>query len=467
MFHWICPECGREIPPAVKECSTCDPQSAVAAAAETQVETATDPVAEALPQPTPAPPTAAKPPAEIVTTPPAPPVITDIPDPLLRLAQKLREAQRDLAAAAAAAIPEPEPAPPPVVEEATAPVEAEPASAEPALAESIPTPEFTAQPAQLLLAAAPSAVALLAPVEVSIPAVLAAEPVPVTPSIPDPAQAGRIHTPGPELTAAAPASKPFDLAILSDAPPTAPPPPAGQSNLKSTPAAPALTLAPLQDSSNLGTRIRPASPPLRFVASSETGHRVTLPGPALPRTLTSLEGAGISKILVERPKAAKAATRGWLAGLLVAAVLLAGLLGLELYTAPRTAANVKPAPTEVEAAPPAPVESQAPAGAASTATSYPLSKAVEVTGLRFVGDKKPEVHYLVVNHSPAGLSAVTVYVTIRSSIAKPGQPPLYHFSFRAPALGPFESKEMVASVDKLVHPTGDWQNLHADVELGQ
>ncbi len=27
MFHWICPECGREIPPAVRECAACDPSS--------------------------------------------------------------------------------------------------------------------------------------------------------------------------------------------------------------------------------------------------------------------------------------------------------------------------------------------------------------------------------------------------------------------------------------------------------
>src|ERR1043166_6323942 len=26
MFHWICPECGREIPPAVRECPVCDPR---------------------------------------------------------------------------------------------------------------------------------------------------------------------------------------------------------------------------------------------------------------------------------------------------------------------------------------------------------------------------------------------------------------------------------------------------------
>jgi len=28
MFHWICPECGREIPPSVRECQACDPQAA-------------------------------------------------------------------------------------------------------------------------------------------------------------------------------------------------------------------------------------------------------------------------------------------------------------------------------------------------------------------------------------------------------------------------------------------------------
>ena len=88
---------------------------------------------------------------------------------------------------------------------------------------------------------------------------------------------------------------------------------------------------------------------------------------------------------------------------------------------------------------------------------------MEVTGLRFADDKTPEVRYLVVNHSGAPLSAVTVYVTIRNSTSKL---PLSHFSFRAPALGPYESKEMVSELDKTVRP-GDWQSLHADVELSQ
>src|SRR5579871_2461815 len=28
MFHWICPECGGEIPPTVRECPICDPSAA-------------------------------------------------------------------------------------------------------------------------------------------------------------------------------------------------------------------------------------------------------------------------------------------------------------------------------------------------------------------------------------------------------------------------------------------------------
>src|SRR5580704_11149544 len=27
MFHWICPECGREIAPTVRECPACDPNA--------------------------------------------------------------------------------------------------------------------------------------------------------------------------------------------------------------------------------------------------------------------------------------------------------------------------------------------------------------------------------------------------------------------------------------------------------
>jgi hypothetical protein len=196
--------------------------------------------------------------------------------------------------------------------------------------------------------------------------------------------------------------------------------------------------------------------------------------------LNSLQGAGLAKILVDRPRSARKGAPGWLVTSLVAGVLLAGLLSLTLFNTPRTAAEPSPNPTPAPAASneskadpklaPTPASSSAAPGI-SSAASYSLSKAIEVTGFRFVGDKKPEMRYVVVNHSGADIEAVTVYVTLRSSTAKPGQPPLYRFSFRSPMLAAFESKEMSAvpdkQMDKLARSTADWQNLHADIELGQ
>lgn len=110
--------------------------------------------------------------------------------------------------------------------------------------------------------------------------------------------------------------------------------------------------------------------------------------------------------------------------------------------------------------------------AASVQTSsHPLAHYIEVTGFRFLVDlnKKSEVHYLVVNHSAAELADMTVYVTLRTADAKPGQPPVCRFSFRAPTLAPYESKEMTSPIEKLVHPVAlpEWQDLRSEVQIAQ
>jgi hypothetical protein len=468
MFHWICPECGREIPPAVRECPACDPSSVQAGSV--------------APEPEPAP----------LQSAPAP---APLPDPLLGLVQKLREVQRDqgLAAASAATHSSPEPAPQP-------PSPSEPAAAEPAAAEPVAAEPPSPTPApQLLLESGLAPIALLAPPEPATqpkpaqgrlgppdPEELEAVPPSLAPlsdaplyqqvqviAPADPATAGRVPTPDlrpmPSPPAPAPDPASLELAVPSAAPTgTA----FSQPSLiaASSPGSPMLALAALQDVSMIASRIRLASSATQILRP-DAGPCITLPGPALPRALNSLQDAGISRILVDRPKAARTGSRGWLAGVVVAAVLLAGFLALDLYDAPGTAAEPKPAPPPEVAvvAAPAPAVST-PVPALSPAASYSLTKAIEVTGFRFVGDKQ-EVRYVVVNHSAAELGAVTVYVTLRSSAAKPGQPPLYRFSFRAPALGPFESREMAATPDKgpdkLAHSAGDWQSLHADIELGQ
>ncbi len=358
--------------------------------------------------------------------------------------------------------------------------------------ESLAPPLAVLPPSTLLLAAPLTAVALLAPVEepvaiqpqIELPEFAALAPItetvapppkPAPPPEPppkpatapepvDPASAGRVRTPEPSFSAAAPPAKtPEEPAALPTA--TLEPP----SVKPIEPARPALTLAPLQDSTAIGNRIRPAHPSLKIMRA-EPGPRITLPGPALPKALNSLEDAGISKILVDRPRQVKSGSRAWVTGALAAVALVGCLVGLDLYNAPRSDASVNPPPVETQRPPaassaPAPSAPGPPAPAvASTSASFPLSKAVEVTGLRFVGDKKPEVRYLVVNHSPAELGSVTVYVTIHSSSSKL---PLYHFSFRSPSLAPYESKEMASSIDKIVHPASEWQNLRADVEIGQ
>jgi hypothetical protein len=167
MFHWICPECGREIPPSVRECQHCDPQQVepVAAAPAPVEEPAPAPVQQPLPValPTPEPAHAAvpEPPPEPIAAPPmlvlpaSQPALDAAPSSAEPVPVKLPEPE--LPAAALAALPQPaaepvepqsvilptaeiapEPPPPPAVEAAPEPV-----------AESVPEPvsEVAAPPA--------------------------------------------------------------------------------------------------------------------------------------------------------------------------------------------------------------------------------------------------------------------------------------------------------------------------------
>ena len=93
MFHWICPECGREIPPAVKECPVCDPQIYVASPADSSPSAANEPSGEALSEvssasaPVSAPAVAPAPVAQVFAKGEA----RRIPGPVLQLAHRIRE----------------------------------------------------------------------------------------------------------------------------------------------------------------------------------------------------------------------------------------------------------------------------------------------------------------------------------------------------------------------------------------
>jgi hypothetical protein len=152
---------------------------------------------------------------------------------------------------------------------------------------------------------------------------------------------------------------------------------------------------------------------------------------------------------------------------MVAAAVLAGTLGVTFYAMPGLA-SAPPAAARKEVAAkstPAPVPPPSPASA------NPLARVVEVTGVRFVTDLpglSPQIHYLIVNHSNAPLLGVTVNVTLRAAGPDP-LTPISQFAFRAPRLGPYESKEMVSTIERYNRPVSlpDWRDVRTEIQITQ
>lgn len=97
----------------------------------------------------------------------------------------------------------------------------------------------------------------------------------------------------------------------------------------------------------------------------------------------------------------------------------------------------------------------------------PFQKYIEVSGVRFLEDakKKPQVKFVVTNHSAAeitGLSAnVTVFARTQKSEEQAG-----NFTFTT-TLGPWETKDLSAPLaTKLAMiELPDWQNTRTDVQI--
>jgi len=472
MFHWICPECGHEIAPGVKECPVCEPQANTAQALEIV------PAAPIVEPPAPAVKPAVVEQAveesqtllhpEVIVRPevqpkafidPTPPVMLDaipaearpvvMPDlPLGAVPVELRESLREHSA-------DPQPPPetfadrladladllhgeripysaPRIFQESAAPgPRTEGAERTPVILDVTFHGEDTVNgtPARALLAAPPSPLLL-------------AEPQP-------PSVAGEIP-----MEAFHPCAADSAIRSVSEAEPCAP----GPVQLPDPPnrfAAPAL--ARLQSYHEAAGRLmRPAD----FVSpavSAAALPKVTLPGPALPRELMSLQAAGLVPIR-SGMRPGPSSRFGWLTYAVVGMLLTAGVATYSVV--PRTSAcavAAKPAAPEPAPEPPVPARS-----------ANSLASLLEVTGIRFMEvNKRPQIHYLVVNHSSAPLSSVTVYVTLRATNAKPGQAPIARLNFRSPALAAFEAKEMFSSIERATGSVDlpDWQDLRADVDV--
>jgi hypothetical protein len=101
---------------------------------------------------------------------------------------------------------------------------------------------------------------------------------------------------------------------------------------------------------------------------------------------------------------------------------------------------------------------EAPATPATAAPSsrHPLAKHLEVAAVRLThtGKGRVDIQYMVVNHSAADLPELRMDVAIRSA-----DKVFFEFPAKIPALGPFEAKELKATVPTNLRPyeLPDWQ----------
>ncbi len=393
MFHWICPECGREIAPQATECAACD-------ASATAPEPKGEPKLEPEQQPAPSTQKLLPPPPEPAPAPLQARIYGAPKAPAIAASKPLNPAGREI-------------------------------SPVPTLAVAARTPLWRDALPELEPARAPR-----------IAKAALREPQAATLS-------AKVQPPRDLTAASEPTPLPASLPVLDRPAPPAPPL-AGSVNYAAI----------------VASRVKAAAGKTAPAASS-VKEQISLPGPTLPHELTSLQAAGIAKILVAGDaQAAPAKGSSWMLSLVVAAAVIAATLGATFYAMPGFANSSAPAPkasVEKPKAPPVPEQPPIPAN--------PLARIVEVTGIRFVTDlpgRPPEIHYLVVNHSNVPLMGVTVNVTLRAVNASDGSP-LSQFAFRAPKLGPYESKEMVSSIERFNRSLSlpEWRDLKAEIQIAQ
>ena len=152
----------------------------------------------------------------------------------------------------------------------------------------------------------------------------------------------------------------------------------------------------------------------------------------------------------------------WLLSIGFAVLFLAvgagAYFGIRYFSGSSEASTSTPATTE-----------SAPAAAASKAKANTLQKYVEVVGMRLTEDakKKPEVHFVVVNHSGAEIADLAANVNLWARTQKSDEEAVGTFSFKLPSLGAYESKDVSAALNtKLrVYELPDWQNLVAEIQI--
>jgi hypothetical protein len=183
-----------------------------------------------------------------------------------------------------------------------------------------------------------------------------------------------------------------------------------------------------------------------------------LAGPCVPQELRNLS----EQLSATRAQARKkAGLPAWTVSFVVALTLFLGVGSLLQYLAANRDTKAAAATSQ----------SSDQSGSPVAASEQPASKLVEVTGLRVAAgpNQRPQLAFLVVNHSAMALSDIGLRIAVRSASSSSGVAPLFRVSTTISSLGPYQSREFRAELDPEVHATDipDWQSLRADVHITQ
>jgi hypothetical protein len=156
------------------------------------------------------------------------------------------------------------------------------------------------------------------------------------------------------------------------------------------------------------------------------------------------------------PSVARPGLPAWLLTLLFAFAFLG--LGAGIYWLVGYLRGSNPVPT-------AAVESPA---AKPGAKVSPYQKYIEISGVRFLEDakKKPQVRFVVTNHSGADITALTGNVTIWGRTRKSEEEAAGSFQFTTD-IGAWQSKDVTVPLATKLQmiELPDWQNTSTDVQI--
>ncbi len=187
-----------------------------------------------------------------------------------------------------------------------------------------------------------------------------------------------------------------------------------------------------------------------------------LAGPSLPPQLLNFGQQHSSLRPSRRPMSS------WPISLLLGTILILAVVSLLQYfsrdrdtTAASVAAPIAVMPHVAKAAP---------ASHVSVFAEHPAARSVEVAGVRIVTgpNKRPQLQYIVINHSSSELTGLNIRIAVRSVDAL-ADAPLFSVSSVVAALGPDQSKEIRTDLNSSVPVSAipDWQSLRTEVLIAR